>query len=286
MGNCILLFPDKIPAASLSGGSWQQAFPLSNMAVELLALKARSTNALAASTKFDANLGAAAKLRGLALIGHNLSIAATIRVRFSTMSDFTSNVFDSGTIAAYPNYYDDTALDWGEPVLTNNKPSTADAIAMRYPLFFVAPAMVTAQYARVEITDTANPAGYIEISRCFIAPGLQPPLNMKMGAGWSLDSRTRMDEALNGTPYFNRIEAKRNVSFTLGSVSPEAGMGQHLEANRILDINKELFFVADPDATSMSMRLQSFLGRLRTLNGWEYVAWNRGDIGYQIVESV
>ncbi len=286
MSNCILAFPDKTLTASLSAGSWQAAFPLSNLAVAALALKSRSTNALAASTKFDINLGAATKLRVVALVGHNLSIAATIRVRLSTVADFASNVYDSGTINAYPNYYDDTSLDWGQPVLTNNKPSTADAIAMRYPLFFTTPAMVTAQYARVEITDTANPAGYVEISRCFVAPGLEPSLNMKYGANWGLDGRTKSDESLNGTSYFNRIEARRSVNFTLGSITPEAGMGQHLEAQRFLDQDKELFFVADPAATCISMRLQSFMGRLRLLAGYEYLAWNRGDVGYQLVESL
>jgi hypothetical protein len=286
MSNCILAFPDKLPSASLSGGAWDSSFPLANIADPTMALKSRTTSLDTSATKFDVNLGIATKLRVFALVGHNLSIAATIRVRLSTVSDFATNVYDSGSISAYPNYYDDTSLDWGQPVLVNNKPGTADAIAMRYPLFFVTPAAVTAQYLRVEITDTTNPAGYVEISRCFLAPGLQPALNMNMGAIWGLDGRTKTDESLNGTPYFNRLEAKRVATFVLGSITPEAGMGQHLELHRLLDIDKELFFVADPDAVCMSMRLQSFLGRLRQLAGYEYIAWNRGDVGYQIVESV
>lgn len=286
MGNCILAFPDKTANAGLSGGSWQQAFPLSNLAAAALALKARSSDALAASTKFDVNLGAATKLRVLALIGHNLSIAATIRVRFSAVADFSTNVYDSGTIAAYPNYYDDVNLDWGQPVLTNNKPSTSDAIAMRYPLFFCTPAAVTAQYARVEITDTANPDGYVQLSRCFIAPGLQPASNMRFGASWGLNGRSSSATALDGTDYFKRVEARRTVNFSLGEIPLEAGSGQYLEANRVLDIDRELMFVADPDATSMSMRLQSLMGRLRQLAGYEYIAWNRGDMGFQIVESM
>lgn len=286
MGNCILAFPDKTLSSALSGGAWDANFPLANLAQEIMILKARSSNALAASTTFDIALSAASKLRVLAIIGHNLSIAATIRVRLSTAANFAASVYDSGTIPAYPNYYDDLTLDWGQPALTNNKPSTADAIAMRYPIFFATPAVVTAQYARVEIFDTANPAGYIEISRCFLAPGLEPALNFNYGSGWGLENKTTFDESLNGTPNFNRIEARRIVNFTLSSVVPEAGMGQHLEASRYLGIDKELFLVADPDATSMSMRLQSVMGRLRQLAGYEYVSWNDGDVGYQIIESM
>jgi hypothetical protein len=286
MNNCILAFPDKTPSATLSGGSWNASFPLDNLKDTLLAKKARSADVLAASTKFDLDLGAATKLRVLAVVGHNLSIAATIRVRLSTVSDFATTVYDSGTVDAYPNYYDDTSLDWGQPVLTGNKPSTADAIAMRYPLFFCTPATVTAQYARVEITDTTNSAGYVEISRCFIAPGLQPALNMNYGASWGLESLTQSDRALDGTPYFNRIEAVRTTNFTLGTLDPETGISQHLEAHRFLNQDQELFFVADPDATCMSLRLMSFMGRLRQLAAYEYTAFNAGDVGYQLLESI
>jgi hypothetical protein len=287
MGNCILAFPDKSLAGSFTGGSWNNSyFPLSNIGLSPIALKARSTDALAASTQFNVDLGASLKLRVLAIVGHNLSIAATIRVRFSTVADFSSNVYDSGAISAYPNYYDDMSLDWGQPVLTANKPSTADAIAMRYPLFFVTPAIATAQYARVEITDTANPAGYVEISRCFIAPGLTPDENMKFGTAWGLDARTKTSEALNGTPYFNRVNARRKVNFTIGGIGREAGTGHYLEMQRVLDLDKELFFVSDPDATSMSLRLESFMGRLRQLADYEYVSFQRGDMGFQILESV
>lgn len=249
-------------------------------------MKARSTNALAASTKYDEALPAAYRLRALAVVGHNLTPAATIRARLSVDPTFATNVYDSGTISAYPNYYDDMSLDFGQPVLTGNKPSTADAIAMRYPIFFVTPATVTAQYCRVEIVDTANPAGYVEISRSFLAPGLEPGLNMNFGAGWGLENKTTMEESLNGTPYFNRVEARRTVNFTLSTVSPEAGMGQHLEAIRYLGLDRELFFVADPAATSMSMRLQSFMGRLRQLAGYEYINVTGGDVGYQVIESI
>ena len=46
--------------------------PLEWLAVAALGRWSRSTNALAASTKFDINLGAATKLRVVALVAHNL----------------------------------------------------------------------------------------------------------------------------------------------------------------------------------------------------------------------
>lgn len=287
MSNCILAYPDKTLAATgLSGGSWNSSFPLTNLALKGQALKARSSNALAASTTFDVNLGAALKLRLLALIGHNLSIAATIRVRLSTVSNFTSNVYDSGTISAYPDFYDDSSNDWGQPVLTNGKPSTADALEMRYPIFFCTPATVTAQYARIEITDTSNPSGYVEISRCFIAPGLQPVINMLYGAQHGYETDTQVQRAVGGAAFYNRIEGRKTAAFTLGRTTRERGMGHYLEMERYLNLDRELFFVADPDATSMSMRLASFMGTLKQLSPLEIVMCDQTSKAYSVVESV
>lgn len=286
MSNCILAFPDRSLNASFSGGSWNTAYPLTNLNLPDLAYKTRSVDALAASTKFDFYMGASYKLRVLAIIGHNISVGATIRCRFSTVSDFATNVYDSGTIDVYPNYYDTTSLDWGHPVLTANKPSTADAIAMRYPIFFVAPAAVTGAYGRVEITDTTNVDGYVEISRCFVSPGLQPTVNMNIGASSGLIGRTKVESSLNGTEYFQKIYPIRVQSFSLSTLSQEVGIGQFLEAQRYLDIDTDVFFVHDPAAVSMSVRLQSFMGKLRQLASYEFTDYTRGDIAFEIKETV
>lgn len=287
MSNCILAFPDQtLSAATITGGSFSASFPLSNLANAALALKARSVDALAASTKFDVNTGSAGKVRVVALVGHNLSIAATLRIRLSAVSDFSTNVYDSGTISAYPNYYDDTSQDWGQPVLTANKPSTAYALAMRYPIFVVTSAAVTAQYCRVEITDTGNSDGYVQLSRCVVAPGLEPPRNFLAGAIWGYETQTRKDNSLNGTAYFDRVEAQKTCQIVIPDATTDVGMGQLLEMMRYLNLDSELFFVADPAATSMVKRQQSFLCRLRQLAAYEYVSYNRGDVGLQLVESI
>jgi hypothetical protein len=282
-----MAFPDKTLDSSLYGGSWDSNFPLSNLCIKDMALRARSSNLLTTSTTFDGDLGSITKLRVLGIPGgHNFSISATIRVRFSTVPNFATSVYDSGTVAVYPNYYDDSSLDWGQPVLTGGKPNTTHAINMRYPIFFVAPTSVNASYYRVEVVDNNNPAGYIELRRCFVSPGLQASVKLEVGASWGLDNLTRESKSLNGTPQYDRIESPRNVVFTLNNITPEVGSGQYLEASRILGTDQELFFIANPDATSMSMRIQSFMGRLRQLAPYEYVTGTAVGMGYQIVESI
>jgi hypothetical protein len=286
MSNCILAFPDRTLAGTLSTGSWNASFPLSNLAVKDLAKKARSTDALAASTKFDINLGASLKLRVVALVGHNLSINATVQIKISTVSDFSSTVYDSGAISAYPNYYDTTALDWGHPILTANKPSTADALAMRYPIFVVTPATVTGQYVRVLITDTGNTDGYVELARCFVAPGLQPDRNMLNGHQFYWEADTTVERSRGGTPFFDRMEGRKVMTFVLPDLTLEQGMGQYIEMDRYLNLDKELFYVDDPAATCMAIRLRSFMGTLKQLSALESPYLSRADKAYSVVESV
>src|SRR5262245_42530055 len=94
--NCMIGWPiwsDVGPLGSptLSGGSWLVALPLTNLQDRRLARVARSTNDDAASTQFDVDLTVARSIRVISLVNHNLSLAATVRVRSSnTVGNFTT----------------------------------------------------------------------------------------------------------------------------------------------------------------------------------------------------
>lgn len=83
MANCMLGFPNRADEAALSGGAWTAGLPLANLQTRALGRPARSANLALASTKFNATFTAAKKLQALALVNHNLSLAAKYRVRVS-----------------------------------------------------------------------------------------------------------------------------------------------------------------------------------------------------------
>lgn len=88
MSNAAIIgFPIHSDEATLSGGAWGLA-PLANMQSDDPTEKARSTNALAASTQFDCDHGSPVVARIVALVAHNMSKAAKVRLRASGRVDF------------------------------------------------------------------------------------------------------------------------------------------------------------------------------------------------------
>lgn len=82
MGRIMFCYPNRADDATLSGGSYETALPLTNgQGLELYEV-ARATDDAVASTQFAADLGASTyPIRLLALMAHNISLAGKVRVR-------------------------------------------------------------------------------------------------------------------------------------------------------------------------------------------------------------
>ena len=188
MSNLMLAWPNLADSAALSSGSWSAGLPLNNLKNRLISKAARSTNALAASTKFDADLGEAMAINAVGLIGTNLTTAATYRIRGASDAGFTSVLHDSGTVSA-----------------ATQTPNLIHAIT----------AAITARYWRVELTDTANPAGYVQAGRLFIGAGWQAAVNASFGTGLGYESATVMEQSLGGVDYPDKRTPRRVFRFDL-----------------------------------------------------------------------
>ena len=124
MSNCVFGFPvysdvGVLQTPALSGGSWESDLPLTNLQDARLAKVARSTNALAASTCFDLDLGTSRSVRVHSLWKHNLSSAATARVRaFTTLpvADFRAVGDATWTAIVTPTRSADAATVDGIPL--------------------------------------------------------------------------------------------------------------------------------------------------------------------------
>ena len=99
MANITIGYPNRIDAATLSGGSWETTLPRSNIQDRRLSKLARTT---AAGASLTIDLGSAKTVGILAIAAHNFSSAATIRLEGDDASGFSSLNYDSGTISAYP----------------------------------------------------------------------------------------------------------------------------------------------------------------------------------------
>lgn len=74
-------YPNRSDDGTLSGGDWESTLPLTELQKPVLSDIARSTDATEANTQLENDLGQARWVRVVALLSHNLSPTATIRVR-------------------------------------------------------------------------------------------------------------------------------------------------------------------------------------------------------------
>lgn len=241
-------FPNRIDDATLSGGTWVSTLPLINLKSRILGKVARTTAATTAATKFDADLATAQTIRIISAINHNLTITATARIRGSSVSDFSTTVYDSGWVAAWSYAY--TAEQRESVTATFVHILSADT---------------SARYWRVEFDDTANPAGYIEAGRVFIGPSWSPAINISFGAELSWNTATDVQQSLSGVEYFYKRTPYRTQNVKMDFLTIDEGMANAFEIQRLAGLDAEVFWIYDPDDTVHALR-RRFLGRLQSLS--------------------
>lgn len=241
-------------ATALTGGSWSGTLPLANLKNRLLSKVARSTNALAASTTFDVDMGVPRTIRVLSVLNHNATVNGLVRYRFYSDSGYTALVYDTGDVALI-----------GDATLT-----TEDLTGWRPDWWLVMPADVVARYCRVNITDTANPAGYFELGRCCILSAWAPAIDVSFGQSIKWDhSNTRKSTSYGGTRFYMRGTPFRVSSVKFTSIVSGEAHQAWLEMQRRLGVDGEVFFIKDSTETDFYRKQQSFLANIREMNPLE-----------------
>lgn len=130
------------------------------LAVPSVSTSWRSTGV--AAVDIDIDLGATqTDIDALALIGTNLGDAATVRVQVDDDPAFGTPDPDSGTVDAF---------DLSRPAAAGCE----DAPPWGRPVLFIPSATAAGRYVRWTLTDTTNPAGYLEAHYAVVGPALQP----------------------------------------------------------------------------------------------------------------
>lgn len=253
MSNCLFAYPDRTLTATLSttGTAWLSALPLSNLTDRLLSRVARSAGVTTAHTKFDITLPAATPIRVLALLRHNLSAAATVKLSFGTTLGGATLGTVSGLPVWTPFYPDGSNLSAGDVAAYSPAPD----------FWYVLPATVSPQYIRVEITDTANPAGFIQLGRCLCAPAFQPQANLDYGSTFAWQQDVVREQSLGGVEWFEIRSAGREIGVTLSHLSIAEGMVQVFDRQRRLGLEGEVYFIYDPADTCILYKQRAMLAR-------------------------
>ncbi len=269
MANALIAFGNVVDSGTLSGGTWLSSLPLINLQNRTLGRVARSFDASNAATKVTYNAGTPVPVRTAGIVAHNISLRGRFRVVLSNVADFSILLADSGWIDAWPAVYQSIALPWASDNFWSGRYSERDRQGYTWTSIHDFGNTFVAQYARVEIDDTMNAAGFIQVGRLFLGDGWQPRVNMSLGASLAWQDGSESQEAINGSEYFARRAPYRVARFTTGFMDVDEAMGSAFDIKRRMGVNGEVLFLFDPADTLHKLRRQ-FYGRLRELSPIEW----------------
>ncbi|ACT50861.1 hypothetical protein [Methylovorus glucosotrophus] len=257
-----LCWPNRISQSVLTGGAWRPTLPLSNVANRVFAKKARSLDATEASTQFRISLDKSRPIAVVSLAAHNFTQSAKVRVVAYTDLAATTIAYDTSFKPAWPSSYLLERLEWednnfwfGETVLDSGSEYTPLTT-----LFF--DDLYNCQAIDVFISDTTNGDGYIDIGRCFLASAWQPEFNISYGITHGHIINTEIDEAYDGTEYFDRKRAKRTASFDMRALDRTEAFAVLYAMQRDLGIDRELLYAYELAETDASF-YRTFIARIK-----------------------
>jgi len=272
MANLLFGWPLVSDTATLSGGSWLAGLPLTNLQTDALASVARSTTDSTADATINVDYGAAQAISVVALVRHNIQSAGTWRVRGSAASDMSAPVYDSGTVAVWPEQWATGVLPAGHPnaatrLLTNAQIAALDPPRDAVLVFTEA----TARYWRIEITDTGNTDTYIEIGRLVMAPRFQPTFNFAPGSEFGFVDGTTVGRSLSQVRFYDTRPKARMWSLSFTNLPDSETVTVLRDMIEELGQAGQLYVAGEPDDTTQRQR-KSFLANIRQLSAVAYAA--------------
>jgi len=248
-------YNDQGLSATWSGGSWSgDLTPANQLANRFIAAKARTTSA--AALTLTATLAASTSIDVVAIAGHNLTLnTATVRVQAGS--------FDSGAVTV----------------------AAAGSLPFLTPVFCcLLPAAETASSVQIDIADTGNADGYLEIGRVLIMQDAYPFTRQHIVypayRGWA--DGTQITESLGGFQFPDQRPPRRMERFTLDGLTAamEAGLWG---AAGTEGLSGEVLFIHDQTQVDVSYD-RMFLGRLRRLNELEMRSFGRNLVEFEVGE--
>lgn len=271
---------------TFTGGGWNASFPRTNLATRYLYQTARSTDATAANTKVIVDMIIARPILCCGIVRHNLGQTATIQIKGGTTSG-ASDVYDSTALAVWPaDYYEPGNMPYGYADPTTGKP-TKDLTAHYKSLAFVHtfPAIKSARFWEIDIVDTTNGNGFVELGRLWLSPGYVPDISLAPGyeLGWA--SPTEFDESRGGVRFFNPRGQRREVAGMIQNAPVSQALAFIHEMYGRVGLDGQLLYAFNPDDT-YHLHRRSFLANLKVLNPIVHPYFGRQTAAFALSEEL
>ena len=286
MANVSLAWPNLIDSTTVSGGSWMAALPAVNVQNSRISKVARSTNTALASTilNIDQGVGSPVAIGCLALVVHNLSVSAKVRIRGDDAADFATPIYDSGWLDVWPAGVVPTELlEWEDDNFWLGTLSQNAIAGYRAPFTHYPQIPQPLRYWRIEMDDTGNTDGWLQVGRVFIGRVWAPAHNMTYGMTFGYADATVSESSLTGEEFFDVRTRTREHKFDLGFLSKEEAYSYILNMQQQLGTSGELLISGDRDDVANTPRM-CFLGRMKSLSPITCPHYNIWTTSFEIKE--
>tara|TARA_R100000951_G_scaffold114670_1_gene120155 strand:- start:124 stop:975 length:852 start_codon:yes stop_codon:yes gene_type:complete len=213
------------------------------------------------TAQIDVDFGQGRIVDFAALIKHTISQTGKIRWRLSNASDFSSTVYDSGLIDAWPIVEEFGTLPWGVFSWGGYLNIT---VAAQYTIstFAVLSSPVQARYLRIDISDADNTDGYIQAGRLIAGPAYKPSINYGNGIEFEFVDDSRVTKSRGGQTFIDEIERFRRIRFDLINL-PENEMFQNVfnAIDRLRGVAQDILIIPQPDEPTTWIT-QNIYGRI------------------------
>lgn len=273
MATVIFGWPMIGDTATLSGGLWLAALPIANLQTTNLAAVARSTTDATADTLINVDYTTAKAVAVVALVRHNMRSTALWRIRGSTVSNFATNVYDSGWIAVWPVQWTTNTLPAGHPNAATRLLTDAqiDALRPKRDAVHVLSTETTARYWRIEIDETANTDTYVQIGRLVMAPRFAPTYNFDVGAQFGFIDGTTVGQSMAQVRFYDVRPKARTLALTFDVLPDEEAVTVFRDMAEDLGQSGQLYVVTNI-ADTWNLQRRSFLANIRQLSTVTYAA--------------
>ena len=191
------------------------------------------------------------------------------------------------SVMAWNAATDPLTYDSGFPLALPSGSTAETRAGLNVAAVAIVPSTATdARYWRVNIRDTANAAGYVDVARLIIAGGYQPTFNFSVGATVTTESETTRTVTDGGAAIYDTRPLRRVARFAVDNLEANEAWLSAWRVMKRLGASNQCFLVLDPDADADTMAETAFLCVPRELSVLEYTAPMFRSLGFAFTEEL
>lgn len=244
-----------VDSATLSGGSWEVAHPLTQLQERELAAYAKSSTSSPSDTTIIIDHGSAVSAQCFGIFAHNIEdAAATIVVNRGTTSG-GADVYSGDTLSCWPF----------TPMSSGYDGST-------FGIIVVSAGPTTARYTTIGISTSA----VVRIGRLFVGSVFSAGIGVTRRTDDWLADFSSVDRTESGADWVTSRPRLRSPSIEFGAMTRTEASLLH-EIIRTHGTTSEVVFLGDTESRS-DMQQHGCLAMMRRLSPLEYPFWNHNSI--------